>query len=214
MGGVKLFWTWLCITAPGTCAILCSQIWVLVVCIEMLEFTGTIWCWEMMALPNFKLCCPWNASIWLLHWSWDVSFLYLNGSLAKGGLCLRSRLEGQRQTIVSQCWANITDSLHCFTWTILSLGPSRSKVMDDWGGEHQPNASKWLPAMNPSLKEVGDPRLSSARQWFRICVVQLWGPASALSQQAQGCVVKYGRVVGWIPHKHSPWINECPWQSM
>jgi hypothetical protein len=39
-------------------------------------------------------------------------------------------------------------------------GPSRSKVMDDWGGEHQPNASKWLPAMNPSLKEVRDPRLS------------------------------------------------------
>lgn len=27
-------------------------------------------------------------------------------------------------------------------------------VMDDWGGEHQPNASKWLPAMNPSLKEA------------------------------------------------------------
>lgn len=27
-------------------------------------------------------------------------------------------------------------------------------VVDDWGAEHQPNPTKWLPAMNPNLKEA------------------------------------------------------------
>ena len=44
------------------------------------------------------------------------------------------------------------------------------EVVDDWGAEHQPNPSKWLPAMNPNLKEAGNPSCDTkyVKGFFRL----------------------------------------------
>ncbi len=83
-------------------------------------------------------------------------------------------------------------TLYHLTWYSKKTSISRTlEVVDDWGAEHQPNPSKWLPAMNPNLKEVGNPshntkyvkayqqsmvRLLRNRQlWGRNLSFVLWG---------------------------------------
>lgn len=111
-------------------------------------------------MPQFANCLA------LFHWSWDVSFLSLNGFLGKGNLCFRSRLEGHRHM------KPVTDSLHCFNWPTLIYSWTGHLDLRLWmigvGSISRMPQSGYLPWIRASRK-CGIPdchRLSSARSCF------------------------------------------------